>query len=31
MKVKFCRTEVEYPGDKLGELRDSNDLLNDIG
>ena len=27
MKVKFCRTEVEYPGDKLGELRDSSDLL----
>jgi len=27
MKVKFCRTEVEYPGEKLGELRDSNDLL----
>ena len=30
MKVKFCRTEVEYPGEKLGELRDSSDLLNDI-
>ena len=29
MKVKFCRTEVEYPGEKLGELRDSNELLND--
>lgn len=30
MKVKFCRTEVEYPGQKLGELRDSNDLLGDV-
>jgi hypothetical protein len=30
MKVKFCRTEVEYPGEKLGELRDSNDLLDNI-
>jgi hypothetical protein len=30
MKVKFCRTEVEYPGEKLGELRDSNELLGDI-
>jgi hypothetical protein len=30
MKVKFCRTEVEYPGDKLGELHDSNNLLNDF-
>jgi hypothetical protein len=29
MKVKFCRTEVEYPGDKLGELRDSAPLLGD--
>jgi hypothetical protein len=27
MKVKFCRTEVEYPGSMLGELRDSSDLL----
>jgi hypothetical protein len=26
MKVKFCRTEVEYPGEMLGELRDSSDL-----
>ncbi len=30
MKVKFCRTEVEYPGEKLGELRDSNDLLGNV-
>jgi len=30
MKVKFCRTEVEYPSDKLGELRDSGDLVHDI-
>ncbi len=30
MKVKFCKTEVEYPGDRLGELRDSSHLLNDI-
>jgi hypothetical protein len=30
MKVKFCRTEVEYPGEKLGELRDSNDLLGNM-
>ncbi len=30
MKVKFCKTEVEYPSDKLGELRDSNNLLHDI-
>ena len=30
MKVKFCRTEVEYPGEKLGELRDSGHLVNDI-
>jgi hypothetical protein len=30
MKVKFCKTEVEYPGDKLGELRDSGDLLDNI-
>jgi hypothetical protein len=30
MKVKFCKTEVEFPGEKLGELRDSSDLLNDI-
>ena len=30
MKVKFCETEVEYPGDKLGELRDSGHLLNDM-
>jgi hypothetical protein len=30
MKVKFCKTEVEYPGDKLGELRDSNDLLDNM-
>jgi hypothetical protein len=30
MKVKFCKTEVEYPGNKLGELQDSSDLLNDI-
>ena len=30
MKVKFCKTEVEYPGDKLGELRDSGHLVNDI-
>jgi hypothetical protein len=29
MKVKFCRTEVEYPSEQLGELRDSGDLLND--
>ncbi len=29
MKVKFCRTEVEYPGDRLGELTDSDNLLND--
>ncbi len=27
MKVKFCKTEVEYPSEKLGELRDSSDLL----
>ena len=30
MKVKFCRTEVEYPSDMLGELRDSNDLFGDV-
>jgi hypothetical protein len=30
MKVKFCKTEVEYPSYKLGELRDSSDLLNNI-
>jgi hypothetical protein len=30
MKVKFCRTEVEYPGEMLGELRDANDLLDNI-
>ena len=30
MKVKFFRTKVEYPSDMLGELRDSNGLLNDI-
>jgi hypothetical protein len=30
MQVKFCKTEVEYPGDRLGELRDSSDLLNNI-
>jgi hypothetical protein len=30
MKVKFCRTEVDYPGEKLGELRDSNDLLGNM-
>jgi hypothetical protein len=30
MKVKFCNTEVEYPGNKLGELSDSSHLLNDI-
>lgn len=30
MKVKFCKTEVEYPSDQLGELRDSGDLLHDI-
>ncbi len=29
-KVKFCRTEVEYPSDKLGELRDSGDLFPDM-
>jgi hypothetical protein len=30
MKVKFCKTEVDYPGEKLHELRDSSDLLNDM-
>ena len=30
MKVKFCKTEVEYPGDKLGELRDSGHLLDNM-
>ena len=30
MKVKFCRTEVEYPSSKLGELRDSLNLLSDM-
>jgi ectoine hydroxylase-related dioxygenase (phytanoyl-CoA dioxygenase family) len=30
MKIKFCKTEVEYPSDKLGELRDSGDLLDNI-
>lgn len=30
MEVKFCRTKVEYPGVKLGELSDSSGLLNDI-
>jgi hypothetical protein len=29
MKVKFCRTETEYPGIRLGELRDSSGLLQD--
>jgi len=31
MKVKFCKTVVEFPGDKLDELRDSGHLLDDIG
>lgn len=30
MKVKFCKTWVEYPGDNLGELRDSGDLIHDM-
>jgi hypothetical protein len=30
MKVRFCKTEVEFPSAKLGELRDSGHLLNDI-
>lgn len=30
MKVKFCNTEVEYPSDNLGELRDSGDLLDNM-
>ena len=30
MKVKFCKSEVEYPSDKLGELRDSSNLLNNM-
>lgn len=30
MKVKFCKTEVDYPGEKLMELRDSSDLLNNM-
>lgn len=30
MKVKFCKTEVEYPGEKLGELRDSGHLVNNM-
>ena len=30
MKVKFCKTEVEYPGEKLGELRDSANLTGNI-
>jgi len=29
MKVKFCRTEVEFPSEKLGELRDSGNLVHD--
>jgi len=29
-KVKFCRTEVDYPSDRLGELRDSGDLYPDM-
>jgi hypothetical protein len=30
MKVKFCKSEVEYPGEKLGELRDSSDIISDV-
>lgn len=30
MKVKFCNTEVDFPGEKLGELRDSGDLLENM-
>lgn len=30
MKVKFCKTEVEFPGEMLGELRDSGDLIDDM-
>ncbi|MBK7711721.1 MAG: hypothetical protein IPJ37_12790 [Bacteroidales bacterium] len=30
MKVKFCKTEVEYPGEKLGELRDSGHLKDNM-
>lgn len=30
MKVKFCKSEVEYPGEKLGELHDSSDIISDV-